>query len=67
MVNVNKKKFLKAQRDIKNRYIGGDNDNGPDGELDSEYNNNQNTDKHPGATGREPRAGTIDSINPPRL
>ncbi|MEH7253643.1 MULTISPECIES: hypothetical protein [Bacillaceae] len=50
MVNVNFKKFKKVQQEHKSTYLGGDNQ--PYGVNDPEYNNQDNTDKSVGATGR---------------
>lgn len=52
MVNEDHKRFQEEQRDLKNRYIGDDHNNRAKG-LDSTYNSGTNTDKAPGATGRE--------------
>jgi len=52
MVNEDHKRFQEEQRNLKNRYIGDDHNNRAKG-LDSTYNSGTNTDKAPGATGRE--------------
>ncbi|WP_423335899.1 hypothetical protein [Neobacillus sp. 19] len=52
MVNYNFEKFRQEQREHKAEYIGSDKNKRP-GLNDPEYNNQDNTDKSPGATGRE--------------
>jgi hypothetical protein len=52
MVNMNFDKFNSIQQKHKSRYIGGDKSQ-QQGINDPEYNDNQNTDKSPGATGRD--------------
>lgn len=50
MVNLNFDKFKKVQQEHKGVYLGGDNQQY--GKNDPEYNNQDNTDKAVGATGR---------------
>ncbi|MEH7112447.1 hypothetical protein V7124_08690 [Neobacillus niacini] len=50
MVNTNFKRFKKEQQKHKSTYLGGDNQ--PYGVNDPEYNNQDNTDKSVGASGR---------------
>ncbi|MFJ5713851.1 hypothetical protein [Neobacillus sp. NPDC093127] len=52
MVNLDFEKFTKAQQAHQTKYLGGRNNQKP-GLNDPEYNNQENTDKSPGATGRE--------------
>ncbi|MEH7119847.1 hypothetical protein V7128_20860 [Neobacillus vireti] len=52
MVNENFDKFRKVQREHQGKYIGSD-QNGQPGLNDRDYNNQSNTDKSPGATGRD--------------
>jgi len=44
--------FQEEQRDLKNRYIGDDHNNRTKG-SNPKYNSGRNTEKSPGATGRE--------------
>ncbi|MEH7179051.1 hypothetical protein [Neobacillus vireti] len=50
MVNQNFNKFKKEQQEHQSPYLGGSNQ--PPGINDPEYNNQENTDKAVGATGR---------------
>lgn len=50
LVNENFEKFRKAQRDHKSEYLAGTHNNGRN---KSSYNTQENTDKAPGATGKE--------------
>jgi hypothetical protein len=50
MVNENFDKFKKEQQKHQSVYLGGDDQ--PYGKNDPEYNNQEITDKAPGATGR---------------
>jgi hypothetical protein len=50
MVNENFNKFKKEQQQHQGVYLGGDKQ--PPGKNDPEYNNQENTDKAVGATGR---------------
>ena len=50
MVNPNFKKFKKVQQEHKSVYLGGENQQ--HGLNDHDYNNQENTDKSVGATGR---------------
>lgn len=50
MVNQNFEKFRKIQSEHKSEYLGGAQKRDRNG---SEYNNRENTDKAPGATGRQ--------------
>ncbi|WP_157042257.1 hypothetical protein [Neobacillus jeddahensis] len=52
MVNENFDKFRQEQRKHKAEYLGGKN-NQPPGLNDPDYNNQEITDKTPGATGRK--------------
>ncbi|WP_157273152.1 hypothetical protein [Neobacillus bataviensis] len=52
MVNLDFEKFRKIQNEHKAEYIGSDKNKQP-GFNDPEYNNQDNTDKSPGATGRD--------------
>ncbi|WP_157081467.1 hypothetical protein [Neobacillus soli] len=51
MVNQNFDKFKQAQKEHHPQYLGGTKNQKP-GLNDPEYNNQDNTDKSPGATGR---------------
>jgi hypothetical protein len=51
MVNENFNKFRKEQQDHQGVYLGGTNQQR--GKNDPEYNNQENTDKSVGATGRK--------------
>ena len=51
MVNENFNKFRKVQREHEGQYLGGANNQNA-GLNDEEYNNQKDTDKSPGATGR---------------
>ncbi|WP_409302370.1 hypothetical protein [Peribacillus sp. SCS-155] len=53
MVNVDKTKFNKIQQEHKSEYIGTREQYPRRGKNDPGYNNQMNTDKHPGATGRD--------------
>lgn len=53
VVNPNRDKFLKEQRDLKQQYLGGARDNQTERTSDPEYNNKNDTDISVGATGRE--------------
>ncbi|TKC19866.1 hypothetical protein [Robertmurraya kyonggiensis] len=53
VVNPNRDKFLKEQRDLKQQYLGGARDNRTEMKSDPEYNNKNDTDISVGATGRE--------------
>ena len=52
MVNENFDKFRKVQQEHQGKYPGSDQNQQP-GLNDREYNNQSNTDKSPGATGRD--------------
>jgi hypothetical protein len=52
MVNLNFDRFNKIQKQHKSTYIGTE-DQYQKGKNDPNYNNQMNTDKHPGATGRD--------------
>jgi hypothetical protein len=52
VVNLDFEKFTKAQQAHQSKYLGGKNNQKP-GLNDPEYNNQENTDKSPGAAGRE--------------
>ncbi|CAH0344337.1 MULTISPECIES: hypothetical protein [unclassified Bacillus (in: firmicutes)] len=52
MVNMNFDKFNSIQQKHKSRYIGGDKTQ-QQGINDHRYNDNQNSQKSPGATGRK--------------
>ena len=52
MVNLDFEKFRKEQRNHKAEYLGSGRNQKP-GLNDPEYNNQDNTDKSPGATGRK--------------
>lgn len=52
VVNLNFEKFNKVQQAHRTEYLGGNKNQKP-GLNDPEYNNQDNTDKSPGATGRE--------------
>lgn len=52
MTNENRKEFLKNQRDLKYRYLGGTRDNRAEPTSDPAYNNRSDTDISPGAEGR---------------
>lgn len=56
MVNVNFDKFNSIQQKHKSHYIGGDQTQ-QQGITDHTYNDNQNTGKSPGATGRDVSPG----------
>lgn len=51
MVNENFDRFNKSQKKHQGEYLGGD--NRKPGLNDAEYNNQSNTDKSVGATGRK--------------
>lgn len=53
MVNPNREKFLKAQKDFKDEYLEGARDNRTKMTSDPAYNNKNDTDISVGATGRE--------------
>lgn len=53
MVNPNRKKFLKEQRDLKHQYLEGARDNHTSATSDPNYNNKNDTDISVGATGRD--------------
>lgn len=55
MVNPNREKFLKEQRDLKNEYLEGARANKTEMTSDPAYNNKNDTDISVGATGRKPR------------
>lgn len=55
MVNPNREKFLKEQRDLKNEYLEGARTNKTEMTSDPAYNNKNDTDISVGATGRKPR------------
>lgn len=52
MVNENFRKFRNVQQKHEGEYLGSDKEQKP-GFNDPEYNNQDNTDKSPGATGRD--------------
>ncbi|WP_102274608.1 hypothetical protein [Cytobacillus massiliigabonensis] len=52
MTNENRKAFLKNQRELKFRYLGGTRDNRTEATSDPDYNNRSDTDISPGAEGR---------------
>jgi hypothetical protein len=52
VVNENFDKFRKVQQEHQGKYPGSDQNQQP-GLNDREYNNQSNTDKSPGATGRD--------------
>ena len=52
MVNLNHDKFREVQKEHQGKYLGSDKNQQP-GLNDPEYNNQSNTDKAPGATGRD--------------
>ena len=52
MVNENFRKFRSVQQKHEGEYLGSDREQKP-GLNDPEYNNQDNTDKSPGATGRD--------------
>ncbi|MED3553817.1 hypothetical protein ACTHO0_20460 [Cytobacillus praedii] len=52
MTNENREEFLKNQRDLKYRYLGGTRDNRTEATSDPAYNNRSDTDMSPGAEGR---------------
>ncbi|MBM7651898.1 hypothetical protein [Neobacillus cucumis] len=52
MVNENFDQFRKVELKHQGKYIGSDKNQQP-GLNDPEYNNQSNTDKSPGATGRD--------------
>lgn len=52
MTNENRKEFLKNQRDLKYRYLGGTRDNSAESTPDTAFNNRSDTDISPGAEGR---------------
>jgi hypothetical protein len=54
MVNENKERFNKVQEKHQGEYLGTDRNQMP-GLNDRDYNNQSNTDKSPGATGRKIR------------
>lgn len=53
MVNPNREKFLKEQKDLKGQYLAGARSNRTEMTSDPTYNNNNDTDISVGATGRE--------------
>ncbi|PLT33756.1 hypothetical protein [Bacillus sp. V5-8f] len=56
MVNMDFDKFNRIQKSHKSRYIGGV-ESEEQGVNDHRYNTNENTDKKPGATGRDIPSG----------
>ncbi|MFP5112826.1 hypothetical protein ACSU64_10650 [Bacillaceae bacterium C204] len=52
MVNENFDKFKQEQKEHRAEYLGGNKNQKP-GLNDAEYNNQDNTDKSPGAAGRD--------------
>jgi hypothetical protein len=52
VVNLNHDKFRQVQEQHQSKYLGSDKKQKP-GLNDPEYNNQSNTDKSPGATGRD--------------
>lgn len=53
MVNEDHKRFQQEQRDLKHQYIGDDNNHRKKRSMDPKYNTGRDTDKSPGATGRD--------------
>jgi hypothetical protein len=52
MTNENREEFLKNQRDLKYKYLGGAENHRSEAISDSAYNNRSDTDISPGADGR---------------